>query len=76
MPCLVLVVDRDLLVILDSHVMVRTHGLDGLDEVCGHFRSKSHEKVVFVNDDAALYKSDESQVPYHVLLAAANSPLP
>lgn len=58
MPCLVVVVDRDRLVILNSHVMIRTHGLDGLDEVRRHLRSKSHEKVVFVSDNAALYRSD------------------
>ena len=49
-----LVVDRDRLVILDSHTVVFAHGLDGRDEVRGYLAGEAHEEVVFVSNHATL----------------------
>ena len=51
---MVLIVDRDRLVILDSHIVVFAHGLDGRDEVRGYLAGKAHEEVVFVSNHATL----------------------
>lgn len=50
----VLIVDRDRLVILDSHTVVFAHGLDCLDEVGGYLAGEAHEEVVFVSNHATL----------------------
>ena len=49
-----MVVDRDRLVILDSHTVIFAHGLDRLDEVCGYLAGEAHEQVVFVSNHATL----------------------
>ena len=55
-----MVVDRDRLVIFDSHLVVFAHCLDSLDEVRRDFASESHEQVVFVSNHATLDIGDQS----------------
>ena len=51
---MVLVVDRDRLVILDSHIVVFAHGLDGRDEVGRYLAGEAHEDVILVSNHATL----------------------
>lgn len=54
LPCLGVILDRDLLVVLDRHVVVHAHGLDGLDKGSRDFGCEAHEEVVLVRDHTAL----------------------